>query len=103
MNDLEVVDVKNVSSSPDALQLIEDSGLTTDEVLARHATGDWGCIPDEDKWLNDVALYRKCGRITSVYELAKGVVVVVTEFHATITNILTGAEAQATIQNENNK
>ena len=45
-----------IVATPAALEALHDAGQQPDEFLARHVTGDWGDLDDEDKSLNDAAL-----------------------------------------------
>ncbi len=57
--------------TPGALHALQDAGQTAGEFLARHVTGDWGDLDDEDKSLNDTALIDG-SRILSAYQTRKG-------------------------------
>lgn len=49
--------------------------LTRDDILsgiARHQTGDWGCICAGDKQVNDRALH-ECRRVLSAYHATNGI------------------------------
>jgi hypothetical protein len=59
-------------ATPGALQAIEESGQAPDEFIARHASGDWGDLSDEDKRLNEISL-NVGSRIFSVYHTSNGV------------------------------
>ena len=43
-------------ATPGALHALHEAGQSAGEFLARHVTGDWGDLDDEDKSLNDAAL-----------------------------------------------
>lgn len=59
-------------ATPGALQAIEESGQAPSDFIARHVSGDWGDLSEEDKRLNEISL--KVGsRIFSVYRTANGV------------------------------
>jgi len=59
-------------ASPGALQAIEESGQAPGDFIARHASGDWGDLSEEDKRLNEISL-NVGSRIFSVYRTASGV------------------------------
>ncbi len=60
-----------IVATPGALHALQDAGQLADEFLARHVTGDWGDLDDEDKSLNDAALIDG-SRILSAYTTRKG-------------------------------
>jgi len=60
-----------VVATPGALQALEEAAQTPSEFLQRHVTGDWGCVDDEDKAANDLAL-KDGTRILSAYLLKSG-------------------------------
>lgn len=43
----------HVVGTPGALRAIEENKADAIEFLHRHVTGDWGCVPDEDKLENN--------------------------------------------------
>ncbi len=59
-------------ATPQALQSLEESGQSPSVFLDRHVQGDWGCLSDEDKLLNDQSLIDG-SRILSAYKTLKGV------------------------------
>lgn len=85
-------DLGHIVATPGAL-----STLTTHEVmpttfLARHHTGDWGEVDDEDSQTNQDALEHG-GRIMSVYSVTPGVKIwVITEADRSATTILLPSE-----------
>ena len=77
-----------VVGTPGALQAIEESGQNPIEFLARHGTGDWGNLDEEDRAENAMALERGF-RVFSVYALESGLKVwVITEWDRSVTTIL---------------
>jgi hypothetical protein len=60
-----------IVATPGALQALHAAGQSADEFLARHATGDWGELDDEDRQANEEALIDG-SRILSAYETRKG-------------------------------
>jgi hypothetical protein len=66
-------------ATPAALSAIHQAGQRVRQLLARHASGDWGDLDDEDKRLNEEAL-KDGSRLLSAYVLRSGVRVwVITE------------------------
>ena len=57
-----------IVSTPGALEALHRNNMTGLELLARHASGDWGDICEEDKELNNQALIDG-SRILSAYTL----------------------------------
>jgi len=60
-----------IVSTPGALHALHDAGHQPDEFLARHVTGDWGDLDDEDRSLNNAAVIDG-SRILSAYKTRKG-------------------------------
>ena len=60
-----------IVATPGALHALQDAGHTASEFLARHVTGDWGELDQEDKNLNNAALLDD-SRILSAYQTRKG-------------------------------
>ena len=61
-----------LAATPGALEAMEASGQTAEFFFARHASGDWGEVNEEDQKLNDEALAHS-DRILSAYRTLKGV------------------------------
>jgi len=55
-------------STPGALAALEEAGVSPASLIARHVTGDWGDLCDDDKGLNDESV-RNGSRILSAYIL----------------------------------
>jgi hypothetical protein len=70
-----------------ALRLLEVAGGHAFELLARHATGDWGDLCAFDRRQNEIAL-REGYRIFSSYKVPAGRVWIITEADRSITTIL---------------
>ena len=72
-------------------ELLYDSKLDPLDFIVRHATGDWGELPDEDRELNERSV-RYGGRVFSSYELdgggGAGKVWVITEADRSATTVL---------------
>jgi hypothetical protein len=76
-----------VLATPGALKLLLETGGHPFELLARHATGDWGVLCAFDRRQNQIAL-REGYRVLSSYETPAGMVWVITEADRSITTIL---------------
>jgi hypothetical protein len=59
-------------ATPGALEALDQSGETPAKFLQRHLAGDWGCVCNDDKKLNDEALIDG-SRLVSSYRTSKGV------------------------------
>lgn len=57
-----------IVATPGALRAIEENKRNPLSFLLRHARGDWGCVPDEDKRENQLSL-RNGYRVMSSYKL----------------------------------
>ena len=64
-------------ATPGALQLLANHGVPIYSLIARHASGDWGCVCASDKRANDKAVMDG-GRIFSAYEVGTEKVWVIT-------------------------
>lgn len=85
-------DLGQVVGTPGALQALEDAEQHPVELLARHVTGDWGALPEEDIRENEFSVEHGF-RILSAYRLATGVRVwVITEADRSATNFLLPSE-----------
>lgn len=60
-----------VLATPGALALLEQHGINLFDLLARHASGDWGDVGAEDSQANDEALIYG-SRLLSCYTLVPG-------------------------------
>jgi hypothetical protein len=76
-----------VVATPGALNLLGKSGGRPFDLLARHATGDWGDLCAFDRRQNEIAL-RDGYRVLSSYEMPAGRVWIITEADHSITTIL---------------
>ena len=77
-----------VVATPGALAALETAGQAPFEFLARHVTGDWGDLVDEDVRENERALERG-GRIFSAYNLSDGTRLwVITEHDRSVSTLL---------------
>jgi hypothetical protein len=59
-----------IVATPGALEALQAAGQTPEEFLARHLTGDWGDLDNEDRQLNDDALVDG-SRLLSAYVTRK--------------------------------
>jgi hypothetical protein len=76
-----------VLATPGALQLLMETGGHPFDLLARHATGDWGELCAFDRRQNQVAL-REGYRVLSCYPIGTERVWIITEADRSITTIL---------------
>jgi hypothetical protein len=76
-----------VVATPRALNLLEKSGGRPFDLLARHATGDWGDLCAFDRRQNEIALSDGY-RVFSSYDVPAGRVWIITEADRSITTIL---------------
>lgn len=75
-------------ATPGALAALSESGQSPAVFLARHASGNWGLVDEEDRLLNDEAL-RDGSRLLSAYETERGVRLwIITEADRSATTIL---------------
>jgi hypothetical protein len=76
-----------VVATPGALKRLSEIGAHPFDLLARHATGDWGELCAFDRRQNEIAL-RDSYRVLSSYEISAGKVWIITEADCSITTIL---------------
>jgi hypothetical protein len=76
-----------VVATPGALKLLTEKGEHPSELLARHATGDWGDLCAFDRRQNESAL-REGYRVFSSYKVPAGRVWIITEADRAVTTIL---------------
>ena len=77
-----------VVTTPGAQTALEEAGQDFEEFLARHVTGDWGLVPEEDKQENDYSVSNGL-RILSSYETNLGVKFwIITEHDRSVTTFL---------------
>lgn len=78
----------SIVATPGALEALSKAGMSPIDFLARHQTGDWGDVCDEDAAENEFALGRHL-RLFSVYHLNAEVKIwVITEADRSGTTIL---------------
>ena len=75
-----------VLATPGALKLLVEAGGHPFELLARHATGDWGELCAFDRRQNQIAL-REGYRVLSSYPIGTERVWVITEADRSVTTI----------------
>ena len=61
-----------LAATPGALEALAASGQTAEFFLARHASGDYGDVNEEDRQSNDEALIHG-DRVLSAYRTLRGV------------------------------
>lgn len=77
-----------VVSTPGALEALSQAGQDPAELLARHVSGDWGELDEEDRTENDFSVGNDL-RILSAYTLESGVKVwLITEADRSATTFL---------------
>jgi hypothetical protein len=77
--------------TPACIELIEHQGKSPEEFLARHHVGDWGDIDEEDKQMNEEALWGG-SRLMSVYETERGNIWIFSEADRSSTTLLLPSE-----------
>src|SRR5690349_19875961 len=77
-----------VVATPGALEAMQASLVPPEWLLARHQSGDWGDLDDDDKKANDLAVVQG-DRIFSSYNLPTGKKIwVITEWDRSVTTLL---------------
>lgn len=76
-----------VVSTSNALRFAEAEQIDLLALLARHHTGDWGDVCEEDRESNEEALVMQL-RILSSYQFAKDSIWIITEADRSVTTIL---------------
>ena len=74
-------------ATPGALKVLSEAGEDPLSYLARHASGDWGELDDNDRRENERSL-RHGWRILSSYPVGEKVIWVITEADRSVTTIL---------------
>jgi hypothetical protein len=74
-------------ATPGALTALQESGQSPLDFVARHVTGDWGEVDQEDWQLNDEAV-KEGTRILSAYSLNSGVRIWIISEDRSVTTIL---------------
>lgn len=65
-------DLGQVVATPGALNALEEAGQSPSEFIARHVSGDWGELDEEDQQANDDAV-EGGDRVLSAYILKTGI------------------------------
>jgi hypothetical protein len=76
-----------VLATPGALKLLLERGEHPFDYVARHATGDWGDLDEQDRQQNERSL-RYGWRIVSSYSIGEKCIWVITEADRSVTTIL---------------
>ena len=81
-----------IVSTPGALEAMEEHQCSPLTLLARHLSGDWGTVSDDDAASDEEAL--QCGlRVLSSYEIAPKVTIwLITEADSSVTTLLRPSE-----------
>jgi hypothetical protein len=58
-------------ATPGALKALDDAHVSVETIFARHSTGDWGELCEQDKRENEFSINRRL-RILSAYRLPTG-------------------------------
>ena len=88
MSDRPMFALGQLVATPGALAKFEEAGQRPMEFLARHLSGDWGDLGEEDRQANDDAIAQGA-RILSAYQLDTGVKIwIITEADRSSTCIL---------------
>ncbi len=81
-----------IVGTPGAIEALGQAEQEAIELLARHVTGDWGELDEEDKRENELSL-KQGYRLMSAYTLDTGVEVwVITEWDRSVTTLLLPSE-----------
>jgi hypothetical protein len=71
LNETKKFSLGRIVATPGALEVLRDAVQEAGEFLARHVTGDWGDLDQEDRQANDAALIDG-SRLLSAYVTKKG-------------------------------
>lgn len=78
----------HLTATPNALELLNKTGINPVTLLQRHHTGDWGDLDNEDWLTNDDHLLHG-GRIVSCYRINQiDAIWIITEADRSVTTIL---------------
>ena len=77
-----------VFATPGALAALEDADQRPEEFLARHVTGDWGEVSEEDKQENDFSVGNGFRILSSYYTDKEVKIWVISEHDRSATTIL---------------
>jgi len=91
MDTSKFVKVGKMVSTPGALRLCQDNGVSPFDYISKHATGDWGNLCEDDIQANvDAIAYG--GRVFSKYEIGDDAIYVITEADRSSTCVLLPSE-----------
>ena len=76
-----------VVATPGALEVLLEVGVNPLSYLARHQSGDWGDLDEEDRRENERSL-KHGWRIFSSYPVGEKVIWIITEANRSVTTIL---------------
>jgi hypothetical protein len=76
-----------IGATPGALQVLTEAGEDLRLLLARHASGDWGDLDEDDRRENQRSL-RYGWRILSSYSVGEERIWIITEADRAVTTIL---------------
>jgi hypothetical protein len=76
-----------VLATPGAIKLLHEVGEHPFDYLARHATGDWGDLCEDDRRKNELSL-KHGWRVLSSYQVGEKCIWVITEADRSVTTIL---------------
>ncbi len=76
-----------IVATPGALELLSEAGEDLRLLLARHASGDWGELDEDDRKENERSL-KHGWRILSSYPVGGKIIWVITEADRSVTTIL---------------
>jgi hypothetical protein len=86
--DTQLFPLGSVVMTPAARDLTKELGLDPAQWLARHCTGDWGDLDEQDKQENELSV-KEGFRILSAYKVGKGEKLwIITEADRSVTTIL---------------
>lgn len=80
-----------IVATPGALELLESAEEASNEFIAKHVSGNWGDLCDEDRELNDAAL-KEQSRLFSAYTVGNEKIWVITEADRSSTTLLLPSE-----------
>ena len=84
-----------IVATPAALKILQDKLLSPATFLAKHQSGDYGQLCEEDKQLNEEAISNdpnKQQRVFSSYKIGKDTLYVITEHNREITTLLLSSD-----------
>lgn len=76
-----------IVATPGALELLDKYAVNAVELLARHQSGDWGVVPEEDARENRVAVENGY-RVLSSYAFDDDRIWIITEADRSVTTLL---------------